>query len=40
MAWYNKGTAFKLLGKIPESDAAFSKAKRLGYKCEYQFFGA
>jgi hypothetical protein len=39
MAWYNKGTAFKLLSKIPESNAAFAKAKWLGYKGEFQFFG-
>jgi len=30
-AWYNKGTALKLLGKTSESNAAYAKAKELGY---------
>jgi len=31
VAWNNKGRAPKLLGKTSESDAAFAKAKELGY---------
>jgi tetratricopeptide (TPR) repeat protein len=30
-AWNNKGNALKLLGRTTEADAAFSKAKELGY---------
>jgi tetratricopeptide (TPR) repeat protein len=30
-AWYNKGTALKLLGETSESNAAYAKAKELGY---------
>ena len=30
-AWYNKGTALKLLGRTTEANAAFTKAKELGY---------
>jgi tetratricopeptide (TPR) repeat protein/predicted membrane-bound spermidine synthase len=32
MAWNNKGITFELLGKTSESNAAFAKAKELGYK--------
>ena len=31
VAWYNKGTALKALGRTIEADAAFTKAKELGY---------
>jgi tetratricopeptide (TPR) repeat protein len=31
-AWHNKGEALKSLGRTTEADAAFSKAKELGYK--------
>lgn len=31
-AWYKKGIALKALGKNSEADAAFSKAKDLGYQ--------
>ena len=30
--WYNKGLALKALGKTTEADAAFAKAKEMGYK--------
>lgn len=30
-AWYNKGVALNKLGRTAESDAAFAKAKELGY---------
>jgi Flp pilus assembly protein TadD len=32
LAWYNKGTALMLLRRNSEADAAFAKAKELGYK--------
>jgi tetratricopeptide (TPR) repeat protein len=31
LAWNNKGVALKILGQTTESDAAFAKAKELGY---------
>jgi Flp pilus assembly protein TadD len=31
LAWYNKGVALKLLDRTTEADAAFAKAKELGY---------
>lgn len=31
-AWYNRGQALKALGRTTEADAAFAKAKELGYK--------
>ncbi len=31
LAWYNKGIALKALGLTGEADAAFAKAKELGY---------
>jgi tetratricopeptide (TPR) repeat protein len=33
-AWYTKGNIFKLLGRTEEADAAFAKAKKLGYTVE------
>jgi Flp pilus assembly protein TadD len=30
--WHNKGNALKALGRTAETDAAFAKAKELGYK--------
>jgi Flp pilus assembly protein TadD len=30
-AWYAKGYALRLLGRTTEADAAFAKAKELGY---------
>ncbi len=30
-AWYNKGIAFKPLGHTTEANAAFAKAKELGF---------
>ena len=30
-AWHNKGVALRLLGRTTEADAAFAKAKELGY---------
>jgi tetratricopeptide (TPR) repeat protein len=30
--WYNKGVALEALGKTTEANAAFAKAKELGYK--------
>ena len=32
LAWHNKGSALKMLGRNVESEAAFVKAKELGYK--------
>jgi Flp pilus assembly protein TadD len=29
--WYDKGTYLKLLGRTTEANAAFAKAKELGY---------
>ena len=29
--WNSKGVAFKLLGRTAEAEAAFAKAKELGY---------
>jgi hypothetical protein len=31
MAWKNKGITLELLGRSNESDAAFARAKELGY---------
>ena len=31
IAWYNKGVALEALGKTTEANAAFAKAKELGY---------
>jgi Flp pilus assembly protein TadD len=31
MAWNNKGAALEALGKTTEANAAFPKAKELGY---------
>jgi Flp pilus assembly protein TadD len=30
--WYRKGIALQALGRISEADAAFAKAKELGYR--------
>lgn len=30
-AWYNKGAVLKALGRTSEANAAFAKAKELGY---------
>jgi len=30
-AWYNKGVALEALGRTSDADAAFAKAKELGY---------
>lgn len=31
VAWCNKGVVFKMLGRTADADAAFAKAKELGY---------
>ena len=31
-AWYDKGNTLKVLGCTTEADAAFAKARELGYK--------